>query len=51
MKNDSSKRGEKRSKKLFGVPADQLKLVTGGGGVIIMSPTDETDGGVIIQKP
>lgn len=35
------KKWKKSKEKLFGIPKDELKLVTGTGGVIIMPPTDK----------
>ena len=32
--------GQKSKKQLFGLSAEELKLVTGGGGVIVQNPLD-----------
>lgn len=41
---------KERKEKLFGIAKDNLRIVTGGGGVIIEIATDrERDGGVIIE--
>jgi hypothetical protein len=50
--NKKKNRKDQRSEKLFGISRDQLQIVTGSGGVIIMEPRGIVlDGGVIIMKP
>lgn len=34
------KKRDKKDEKLFGMTKDELKMVTGGGGVIIQSPRE-----------
>lgn len=46
MYNSKTKKCEDKKAKLFGIPKDELKLVIGGGGVIIEAPRQ---GGVIIE--
>lgn len=41
----------KPKNKLFGLSREELKIVTGGGGVIVGDPIDTIPGGVIVGQP
>jgi hypothetical protein len=41
----------KPKNKLFGLSREELKIVTGGGGVIVGDPIFEIPGGVIVGSP